>query len=120
MAVPADIAAHFRLVESQVFAGLQVLFHAKASANGLHHGGERRGKGSPDQVIGQLVRVIEATADEQPVSSIDGAALHPGEPRPVEAPFAFGAQTLAEAAPVLRASLLRVAAHTAEQGSAAR
>ena len=103
MAVPADVAAYFVVVEAQVFGGLQILFNAPAGANGLHHGGERRGKGSPDQVIGQLVRVIEATADEQPVSSIDGAALHPGEPRPVEEPFPFGAQTLAEAVPVLRA-----------------
>src|SRR5437660_2444585 len=103
MAVPAEVAAHFILVESQVFAGLQVLFNAPASANGLHHGGERRGKGSPDQVIGQLMWVVEAATDEQPVSSIDGAALHPGQERPVEEPFPFGAQTLAEAVPVLRA-----------------
>src|SRR5438128_5251418 len=70
MPVPADITAHFILIEAQVFGGFQVLFNAPAGATGLHHSGEWRGKGSPDQVIGQLVRVVEAATYHQPVSSL--------------------------------------------------
>src|SRR5260370_5292029 len=36
MAIPAHVAAHFIVIQPQVFGGLQVLFNAPAHANGLH------------------------------------------------------------------------------------
>jgi hypothetical protein len=58
MAIPAEVAAHFILIESQCFARLQVLFDAPACANGLHHGGQRSLGWSPDEEVSQLVGVV--------------------------------------------------------------
>src|SRR6266568_2528733 len=52
MAVPAQVTAHFIVVESEGFASLQVLFDMPAGPDGLHHGGQERVGWSPDQVIG--------------------------------------------------------------------
>src|SRR5437762_11837237 len=38
MAIPADIAADFILIEPQVFGGLQIFFDRPAGANSLHDG----------------------------------------------------------------------------------
>ncbi len=77
MAIPTDVAADFILIKPQVFAGLQVLLNAKACANGLHDGAERRGQGSKDQVIGELLRIVQATTHDQEMAAVD-AALEPG------------------------------------------
>ncbi len=52
MAIPAAVAAHFVLIESQSFGGLQILFDMKACANGLDDDGQGRLQGSVDQIIG--------------------------------------------------------------------
>ena len=66
------------------------------------------------------MRVVEAATDEQPVSSVDGASLHPGQERPVEEPVTLGAQAHREALPVASMHLVGDAAHIAEQGSVTR
>src|SRR5947209_4051789 len=82
MAIPAEVAAHFILIESQVFAGLQVLLNAPAGANGLHDGGQRRVQRSKDQVVGELVGVVKATAHDQEVATVHAASLEPGQDGP--------------------------------------
>ena len=79
MAIPANVAAHFILIESQRFGGLQVLFDMPAGTNGLHHDGEGRLQGSVDQVIGQFVGVVEAATDHEKCSTVGGAPLSPTE-----------------------------------------
>ena len=100
MAIPADVAADFILIESQVFASLQVLLNAPAGANGLHDGAERRGQGSKDQVVGQLIGIVQATTHDQEVAAIAAAALEPGQDSPVKEALTFGAQALREQLPV--------------------
>src|SRR6266700_176971 len=118
MAIPAEVAADFILIQSQVFAGLQVLLNAPAGPNGLHDGAERRGQGSKDQVIGQLLRIVQATAYDQEMAAVDVAALEPGQDGPVKEAFAFAAQALREWLPVLWAQgLLGDAGDRAEQAS---
>ena len=101
--IAADIAAHFRLVQAQVFAGLQVLFAVPTRANSLHHGRERRRQWSRDQVRSQFVRVVEAATDDQPVATVHAALLDPGPDGPIEKALPFGALALTEALPVLGA-----------------
>ena len=118
MAIPADVATDFILIESQVFAGLQVLFNVPTRANGLHDGGERRGLGSKDQVVGQSVRGVQAATHDQEVAAVDAAALEPGQDGPVKEALAFGAQALTQGLPVLLAKgLLGDVGHRVEQAS---
>jgi hypothetical protein len=91
MAVPAHITAHFIVVESEGFASLQVLFDMKACPDGLHHGGQGCVGWGPDQVIGQLVRVVQAAAHDEPMAPVHGAGLHEGQASPVKEALAFGA-----------------------------
>ena len=103
MAQPAEVAADFILIKSQIFGGLQVLFNAPPCANGLHNGGERRGLRSKDQVVSQLVRGVQAATHNQEMAAVNRACLDPGQHGPVKKPLAFGAQALTEALPVLLA-----------------
>ncbi len=118
MAIPADVAAHFILIESQIFVGLQVLFNVPARTNDLHDGGERRGLGSKDQVVGQSVRGVQAATHDQEVAAVDAAALEAGQNGPVKKPLTFGAQALTQRLPVLLAKgLLGDVGHRVEQAS---
>src|SRR5260370_1797923 len=66
MAIPAEVTAHFIVIESGVFGGLQVLFDVPAAANGLHDGGQRRSREPEDEVGGYLAGVAgAATQDEE-------------------------------------------------------
>src|SRR5262249_15785941 len=73
MTIPAEVAAHFILIESQSFGGLQVLFDVPPCANGLHHDGEGRLIWSGNEVISQFVGVVEATTDHKELSTVHGA-----------------------------------------------
>ncbi len=116
MAIPAQVAADLIVIESEGFAGLQVLFDVPAGANGLHHGGQRRLGWRPDEVIGQLVRIVETAAHQQPMAPVHAAGLYYGQARPVEETLAFGTQALREGLPLPRTErLLGNAGHIREQ-----
>src|SRR6266566_3070304 len=76
MAVPAHITAHFRVVEPEGFASLQVLFDVPAGPDGLHHGGQGGIRGGPDQEIGHLVRLVEAATHHEPMATVRDPSLH--------------------------------------------
>src|SRR6266436_979957 len=70
MAVPADVATHFIVIEAEIFGVFQVDFNTPASSDGQDdrvQGGPRR---CEDQVIGLFVGVVQATTDHEPVASI--------------------------------------------------
>ena len=91
MARPAQIAADFRLIESQGFGGFNILFDVPAGPDGLDDGGERRGQGSKDQVIGQFVRVIEAATNHEEVATVERALVEDRQDGPVKEALALGA-----------------------------
>src|SRR6266516_3794199 len=120
MAIPAQVAADLIVIESEGFAGLQVLFDVPAASDSLHHGGQGRVGWRPDQVIGQLIGVVEAAAHEEPMATIRDPSLHHGQARPVKEALAFGAQALREALPLLGTQrLLRDAGYVTEQQAGA-
>ena len=120
MAIPAEVTADFIVIESEVFAGLQVLFHVPAGADGLHHEGQGRVRRRPDQVVRQLTGVVEAAAHHEPMALIHRAPMHHRQARPVKETLAFGAQALREALPIPGAErLLRNAGHISQQDARA-
>src|SRR5215475_12125203 len=84
MAVPGEVTAHCIVIEAQIFGRFQVLFDAKACANRLHHERQRRLHGSVDQVIGQLVRVVEAATDHEPMTTVRDTSMYHRQASPVE------------------------------------
>ena len=72
MTIPARKAAHFVLIQAQIFGGFQILFNVPARANGLHDGGQRGAEGRKDEVKGQDGRIVEAATDDQEMASICG------------------------------------------------
>src|SRR5216684_6906838 len=120
MAVPAQVAADFIVIKSEVFASLQVLFDVPTASNSLHHGGQGCIRWGPDQEIGQLVRVVEAATHHEPMATVHDACLHHRQARPVEEALALGAQALREALPIPgMEGLLRDAGHVTEQETSA-
>ena len=106
------------MVQPQIFGAFQVLFDAPTGANGLHHGGQGRGQGSKDQVIGQFKRLVQAAAKDQPMATVDRAPLHQRQDGPIKEAIPFGALALTQALPVLFAQgLLCDAGHITEQAS---
>ena len=73
---PAEEAAHFVLIQAQVFGRFQILFNAPARADGLHDGGQGSGERGKDLVKGPDGRIVKATTDEQEVASVHGPGLH--------------------------------------------
>src|SRR2546421_3314478 len=100
MAIPAQVTAHFILIESQVFGGLQVLFDVPAAANGLDHDGQRRGRRRKDEIRGDLAGIVEAATKDEEVTVVDGALMHNGQDGPGKQTLAFGTQALGEGLPV--------------------
>src|SRR2546430_15984238 len=91
VAIPAEVAAHFILVEAQVFADFQVLFDVPPGANGPHHDGQRCVGRSPEQVVSQLVRVIEATTKDEPMATVGLTSVDERQAGPVQtAPGLWG------------------------------
>src|SRR2546425_949536 len=116
MAIPATVATHFILIEPQIFGGLQILFNVPTGTNGLHDGGQGSSQRSKDQVISQLGWVVEATTDDQPMTTVHDAPVEPRQDGPIKKPFPFGPLALAESLPVLGAKLVvRDAGHVTEQ-----
>ena len=121
VAVPAQVAADLVLIESQVFAHLQVLFNVPPGPNGAHHDGQGRVRWSPDQVVSQLVRVVEATTKDEPMAPIHPALMQQRQAGPIKATLAFGALAGTEPLPVLGSErLLRDAGHIGQQDPGAR
>src|SRR5215472_6765691 len=75
MSVPAEVAAHFIVRETESFARLQVLFDVPACADGLHAGGQRRGRRSKNQIVRQLMWRIETATDQQEVAFVHDPGL---------------------------------------------
>ena len=118
MAIPADVAAHFILIQAKIFAGFQILFNVPTGANGLHDGGQGSGLRSKDQVIGHGLRGIEATAKHQPMALVHGATVEQRQHGPIKEPLPFGPLALTESLPVLGAQgVLPDAGHITEQAS---
>ncbi len=117
MAIPAQIATNFILIQSQIFRGLQVLFDAPASAHGLHDDGQRGGgQGGKDQVVGHLSRIVQAATKDQPMALVHRASVDQRQPGPIKEPQPFGAQALTESVPVLFVQcLLADTGHIVEQ-----
>jgi hypothetical protein len=98
----------------------QVLFDAKACANRLHHEGQRRLHGSVDQVIGQLVRVVEAATDHEPMATVRDTSMHHRQASPVEEVLAFAALARRVAVPIAGTEgLLCDASHVSQQQASA-
>src|SRR2546421_7912083 len=106
MAIPAQITAHFILIESQVFGGLQVLFDVPAAANGLDHDGQRRGRERKDEVRGDLAGIVEAATKDEEVAVVEGAVVQDGQESPGKEALTFAAVALREELPVLWAERL--------------
>src|SRR5579864_5790060 len=87
MAIPTDIATHFIVIQAQTFAGLQILFNVPTSSNSLHDGGQGSRLWGKDQVIRQLVWVVQAPKDHQPVSSVHCATMEHRQDRPIKKPL---------------------------------
>ena len=96
MPIPAEVAAHFILIESQSFGGFQVLFDAPACPNGLHHGGQRGLWWRKDEKGSQLIWVVQTAADDEEMATVDGTSTHNGQTSPVKEALAFGTKTDAE------------------------
>ncbi len=94
MPIPAKVAAHFRLIESQSFGRFQVLFNVPTCPNGLHHGGQRGLWWRKDEKVSQLIWIVQTAADDEEMATIHAASLRNGQTRPVEKPLAFGAKAL--------------------------
>ena len=106
MAVPTEVATHFILIEAKIFGVFQVDLNRPACSDSQNHrvqGGPRR---CEDQVIGLFARVVEATANHQPVASIHGAVKDLRQDGPIKEPLAFGSLTHRESLPVLRVQYL--------------
>ena len=115
MAIPTPVAAHFILIEAQVFGDLQVLFDVPAGANGLHHGGQGRLRRGPDQIIGQFMRVLQAAAKDEPMATVQAAPMHQRQPGPIKEALAFGALALTEPLPIAGMErLVRDAGHISQ------
>jgi hypothetical protein len=120
MAIPADVAAHFILIESQVFGGLQILFDVPTTADGLDHEGQRRSGASEDEVGGDLAGIVEAATKEEEVAVIDAALMDDGQDGPGEETLTFGAQALGEEVPVgWTQGLLLDGGHISQQAAVA-
>src|SRR5258708_30339856 len=99
MAVPSDKAAHFILIQSQVFAPLKILFNAPAASQSRDLGKQRGGGRSKDQIIRQFRGGIEGAADQQRMPAIILSAVQHMHTRPVKQPPSFGALTPRPAVP---------------------
>src|SRR5258708_10695723 len=101
MAVPANVATHFILIEAKIFGIFQVDLNrpprSDCQDDGLQ-GGPRR---CEDQVIGLFVRVVQATAENYPVASVHYATMDLGHNGPIKEPLPFGSQAHRESLPVL-------------------
>src|SRR5947208_17188394 len=97
MAIPAQIAADFRLIESQVFGGLDVLFDVPACADRLHDGRQGSGGWFPHQVEGHPGWSIEATTKNEGVATIHRALVPEGPGGPIKETQPLCAQTPREA-----------------------
>jgi hypothetical protein len=100
MAIPAQVATHFIVIEPQGFGGLQVLFDVPAAANGAYDGGERRGQWGKDQVSGDLAGIVEAAPKDEEVAVVEAALVQDGQAGPGKEALAFAAQALREELPV--------------------
>src|SRR5260370_16741939 len=99
MAVPADKAAHFILIQSQVFAPLKILFNAPAASQSRDLGKQRGGGRSKDQIIRQFRGGIAGAADQQGMPSIILSAVPHRHTRPVKPPRSFGSLPQPQAFP---------------------
>src|SRR5436190_646428 len=70
MAIPADPAADFVLVQSHILRRFEVFFNMPAGADGRNHLGQGGALWPKDEVVGLLERIAEAPTNEQPVPSI--------------------------------------------------
>ncbi len=100
MAIPAQVAADLIVIESEGFAGLQVLFDVPPASDSLHHGGQGGIRWGSDQEIGQLVRVVEAAAHDEPMATVRDTSMHHGQASPVKKALPFGAQARRVAVPI--------------------
>ena len=87
MAIPADIAADFIVIQSKIFGGFQVLFDAPTRSNSLHDGRQGRGQWGKDQVRGHFKRRVEAATKHQEVAFVHGAMLEQGQDGPIKEPL---------------------------------
>src|ERR1700686_395863 len=76
-------------------------FDVPAGPNGPHHDGQRRVRWRPDQVIGQFVRVVEATTKDEPMATVYPTPVEERQAGPIKASLAFGSLAGTESVPVL-------------------
>src|SRR6266516_5798122 len=65
MTIPAEVAADFIVIQSEVFGRFQVLFDVPPCANGLDNNGQRGVRWRRDQEVSQLVGVVQAAAHHE-------------------------------------------------------
>ena len=94
MAIPAQIAASFRMTKSKGFARFEVFLDVPTGTDGLNHEGERGVGWGPDEEEGQHARIVEAAANQEPMTTIDLASVSNGQASPVKEALTFGAQAL--------------------------
>src|SRR6266496_670829 len=65
VAIPAEVTAHFIVIESEGFTSLQILLDMPAAPNGPHDDGQRRVRARPDQVGAELAGIVEEDRSEE-------------------------------------------------------
>src|SRR5690348_11730630 len=100
VAIPAEGAAHFIVIEPQSFGGLQILFDVPTAANGSYHGSKRGVEWGPDQIIGHLVWIVQTTTKDEPMAPIGDSRVHDWQASPVKEALPFGALTGSETVPI--------------------
>src|SRR6266536_1065524 len=101
MAIPSQEAAHFVVIEPQVFAILKIFFDAKASSQSGDFGLQRGLGGSKDQVVGQVWGGSDAATDEQAVPPIIATLMPHGHARPLKETRPFAALAHRQGLPVV-------------------
>src|SRR6266567_8990328 len=114
--IPAQVTAHFILIQTQIFGGFQVFFDVPACAQSLYHRGKGGRGWSKDEEISQLVWIVQATAKDEEVAAIHDASLRDGKTCPIKETFAFRSHALRKALPITSTyCLLGNACHISHQ-----
>src|SRR6266487_2993656 len=102
MAIPSQEAAHFVVIQSEIFAILKIFFNAPTTSQSGDFGLQRGLGGSKDQIIGQVWGGSDAATDEQRVPAIVSALLPNGQGCPVKETRPFGPFAHGQGLPVAR------------------
>ena len=99
MAIPSHKAAHFVVIEPQIFPILKIFFNAPATSQSGDFGLQSGVGGCEDEVIGQIRGGKGGAADEQGVPAIVSALMQHGRTDPIKEAGTFTSLTHRESLP---------------------